>query len=213
MGELTLTSLGLLFVFITLSSVGQLCMKAGVRGAGATSTALVRGVLRYVVATVARAAVLVGIGLYILAALAWLPLLSRVRLSVAYPMVSFSYVVVVVLSAAVLRERVRWRLALPGLVLIGVGVSLIGLGTGLSRPGSVSGSQPSAAAVRDWHSVPGPDPQAASGWRGRTRAQQPQRLSGVPSVPERVPRRRDPRCEQSSALASFLSAGQAVCYW
>jgi drug/metabolite transporter (DMT)-like permease len=132
MDELTLTSLGLLFVFISLSSVGQLCMKAGVRLAVATSTASVRGVLGYVGAAAARAPVLVGIGLYVLAGLAWLPLISRVRLSVAYPMVSLSYVVVVVLSAVVLREHVRWRLALPGLLLIGIGVSLIGFGAAQS---------------------------------------------------------------------------------
>jgi len=132
MGELTLTSLSLLAVFIALSSVAQLCMKAGVRAGVALSTASVRGVLRYVVATVARPPVFVGIGLYLLAALAWLPLISRVRLHIAYPMVSLSYVVVVVLSAWVLREQVRWRLALPGLLLIGVGVSLIGLGAGPS---------------------------------------------------------------------------------
>jgi drug/metabolite transporter (DMT)-like permease len=129
MGELTLTSLGLLSVFIALTSVGQLCMKVGVRGAAATSAVAARGVLHQVVAALARPPVLVGIGLYILGGLAWLPLISRVRLSIAYPMVSLSYVVVVVLSAGVLRERVRWRLALPGLLLIGVGCSLIGLGT------------------------------------------------------------------------------------
>jgi drug/metabolite transporter (DMT)-like permease len=173
MGELTLTSLGLLSLFIVLSSVGQLCMKAGVRGAVATSTASVGGVLRYMVAAVARPPVLAGIGLYILAALAWLPLISRVRLSSAYPMVSLSYVVVVVLSAGVLREQVRWRLALPGLFLIGVGVSLIGLGSGPSQPARGGRPQPSVAAARHWHSVPGTDPQSASGWRGRTRAQQP----------------------------------------
>jgi hypothetical protein len=129
MGEFTFTSLGLLSVFIALTSVGQLCMKAGVRGAAASSTAGARGVLAQVVAALGKPAVLAGIGLYILGGLAWLPLISRVRLSIAYPMVSLSYVVVVVLSAGVLREQVRWRVALPGLLLIGVGCSLIGLGT------------------------------------------------------------------------------------
>ncbi len=153
MGELTLTSIGLLGVFIILSSVGQLCMKVGVR-ATATSAVSGRGVLRSVAAAVAKAPVLVGIGLYVLAGLAWLPLISRVRLSIAYPMVSLSYVVVVVLSAGVLREQVRWRRALPGLLLIGVGVSLIGLGSGPSRPARGGRPQPSVAAARHWHSLP-----------------------------------------------------------
>jgi drug/metabolite transporter (DMT)-like permease len=180
MSGLTLTSLGLLFVFIALSSVAQLCMKAGVRAGVATSTASGRGVLRYVVAAVAGPLVLVGIGLYLLAAFAWLPLISRVRLSIAYPMVSLSYVVVVVLSAWVLREQVRWRLALPGLLLIGVGVSLIGLAAGSSQSAHGGRPQPSASAVQHWHSLPGPASQVASGWHGRAHARSPQRLSGTP---------------------------------
>jgi drug/metabolite transporter (DMT)-like permease len=130
MEGLTLTSVGLLLIFIALSSVGQICMKAGVRGAAARSASPARGVLRNASALVTRGLVIVGLGLYLLAALAWLPLISRVRLSVAYPMVSLSYVVVVALSARLLREKVRWSLAIPGLLLIGVGVSFIGLGMG-----------------------------------------------------------------------------------
>jgi undecaprenyl phosphate-alpha-L-ara4N flippase subunit ArnF len=130
MEGLTLSSLGLLLAFIALSSLGQLCMKAGVRRAAATTKSSIRDVFHYTVAPAARVLVIAGIGLYLLAGLAWLPLISRVRLSTAYPMVSLSYVAVVVLSERLLGERVRWRLALPGLVLIGVGVSLIGFGMG-----------------------------------------------------------------------------------
>ncbi len=177
MGELTLTSLILLLLFIVLSSVAQVCMKAGVRAA-ATSTAPGRGVLRCVVAALARGSVLVGIGLYVLASLAWLPLISRVRLSVAYPMVSLSYVVVVALSAWVLREHVRWRLALPGLLLIGVGCSLIGLGTGSRQP--VRGSRPDPVPLRSDTGTVCHDPQVAPSWCGRTHVQQPERLSAMP---------------------------------
>jgi len=53
-----------------------------------------------------------------------------VPLSTAYPMISMGYVVVVVLSALILREPVRWVSAVPGLVLIVAGVSLIGMGLG-----------------------------------------------------------------------------------
>jgi drug/metabolite transporter (DMT)-like permease len=122
-------SFGLLLVFASLSSLGPLCMKMGVPAA-ARSTSSIRGSGAHLLAALTRGPVIAGIALYVVAALAWLPLISRVRLSVAYPMASLSYVLVVALSAWVLRERVRWRLTLPGLLLIGVGVSFIGIGRG-----------------------------------------------------------------------------------
>ena len=65
----------------------------------------------------------------------WLLLLSKVRLSVAYPMISISYVFVVILSSLVLHESVAWSWAIPGLLLISGGVSFIGLGLGRMTEG------------------------------------------------------------------------------
>jgi len=70
-----------------------------------------------------------GLVLYVCSSFAWLLLLSRVRLSVAYPMVSLSYVVVTLLSAFVLHEKVKWRYAALGLLFIAAGVTFIGLGS------------------------------------------------------------------------------------
>ena len=119
-------SLASLATFIVCSSVGQICMKIGLRG---RQVGIARSPFRTfanAAAAIFRPWVTTGLLLYVTGAVAWLLLLSRMPLSVAYPMISLGYIAVVVLSALVLRERVRWRLALPGLLLIATGVSLIG---------------------------------------------------------------------------------------
>ncbi len=59
-------------------------------------------------------------------------MISRVRLSVAYPLISMSYFLVVILSAVILHEKVNWKMAITGLAFISAGVSFIGLGLGRS---------------------------------------------------------------------------------
>ena len=74
--------------------------------------------------------VLGGLAFYAVSTLFWLMAVSRVRLSVAYPLISMSYPLVVVLSATILHEQVRWPFAVAGLAFISAGVSFIGLGLG-----------------------------------------------------------------------------------
>jgi drug/metabolite transporter (DMT)-like permease len=74
--------------------------------------------------------VLAGLACYVISTFFWLLILSKVRLSVAYPMISMAYIVVVILSAVVLKEHVDWRYAGAGLLLIVGGVSFIGFGLG-----------------------------------------------------------------------------------
>jgi drug/metabolite transporter (DMT)-like permease len=59
-------------------------------------------------------------------------ILRQVNLSFAYPMISLGYVVVVVLSAVLFREKVPWTIVV-GLVLICGGVSLMGIGYGAGK--------------------------------------------------------------------------------
>ncbi len=77
--------------------------------------------------------ILGGLALYVISTFFWMMIISRVRLSVAYPLISMSYPVVVVLSAVILHEQVYWRFAAAGLVFISLGVSFIGLGLGRAQ--------------------------------------------------------------------------------
>ena len=68
-----------------------------------------------------------GFSLYVIGTLIWLNVLSKVSLSIAFPLFSMSYFLVVILSATVLKERVVWSYAIVGLLLISIGVGCIGL--------------------------------------------------------------------------------------
>lgn len=129
-GNLTLRTFAVLCVAITLGAFGQLFLKMGL---GAQGIPAGHGLFETVVniaLAMLRPKVMLGLALYVTSTFFWLTAVSRVRLSVAYPMISLSYPLVVVLSAMVLREQVRWGYALAGLVFICAGVSFIGLGLG-----------------------------------------------------------------------------------
>lgn len=130
-GNLTFRSFLLLLFNLTLGSFGQIFLKRGLHGGdlASHSTCLLQTVVRILQAMM-NPYVLAGLGLYALSVFTWLLLLSKVRLSVAYPMISLSYPVVVVLSVLLLHEHVDWHFALGGLLLISGGVTFIGVGLG-----------------------------------------------------------------------------------
>jgi drug/metabolite transporter (DMT)-like permease len=132
LGNLTLASFGVLCIAIALGAFGQVFLKMGL---GSNGIAAGQGLLETVV-HIAKAMlapkVIVGLALYTISTFFWLTAISRVRLSVAYPLISMSYPLVVVLSATILGEHVRWMYAIAGLAFISGGVSFIGLGLGRS---------------------------------------------------------------------------------
>ncbi len=130
MGALTAGSFGLLLISVTLGSFGQICMKTGVRGRSISTGESPIQTFIQILHAMANPYVILGMLLYVISLFVWIIILTRVRLSVAYPMISMGYVLVVVLSAAILKEHVDWRFAVAGLVLICGGVSFIGLGMG-----------------------------------------------------------------------------------
>ena len=129
-GNLTLPAFGLLLFSITLGSFGQICLKLGLAGEKIAIVYSPIQTMLNVLAFMVRPYVLLGLSLYVVSTFSWLLVLSRVRLSVAYPMISMSYILVVILSAAILREHVDWRFAIAGLAFICAGVTFIGLGLG-----------------------------------------------------------------------------------
>lgn len=123
----------LILVNVVLGSAGQLSLKHGVNcigglSAGPGPVGMLTGALR----AICTPYVFLGFALYAISAVIWLNILSQVRLSIAYPMISLSYVVVVILSSVLLKERVS-SVTVAGLLLICVGVSLIGVGYGQGR--------------------------------------------------------------------------------
>jgi len=123
----------MILVNVALGSLGQISLKHGLNSIGGISggpgaLGLVAGALKAIFTPY----VFLGFALYGISAILWLNILSQVRLSIAYPMISLSYVVVVILSSVLLRERIS-PITVGGLLLICIGVSLIGFGYSTNR--------------------------------------------------------------------------------
>ena len=113
----------LLSVTVSLNVFGQLMMKRGMSSVGVIS-----GDLSLLVDSLGRAIlnpfVLAGVAAYGFSTVFWLVLLSRVELSYAYSALSLGYVLITLVSAAILGEQVttlRWA----GVFVIVAGVILV----------------------------------------------------------------------------------------
>jgi len=123
----------MIFVNIILGSVGQISLRFGAAKLGNLHAGQgIMGSLASAFRGIFTPYVFFGLLLYAVSAVIWIFVLNQVKLSFAYPMISLSYVIVVLLSALVLHERVP-MVTVAGLILISVGVSLIGIGFGSAR--------------------------------------------------------------------------------
>jgi multidrug transporter EmrE-like cation transporter len=121
-----LVSLLLLLISVSFSIGGQLMLKAAMDRVGRIGGAEIAAAGD----TLARAAreprLWLGLFLFGISAIFWLVVLSRVPLSVAYPIVGISYILIVLLGRFVLNEPVpalRWI----GVMVVAAGVAIIGV--------------------------------------------------------------------------------------
>lgn len=140
MSKGTLINVLLLVVSIGLAVAGQLVMKSGMRSVVAKGGDLQLKDIAHPVSLFLRIArdgslAILGIVLYAISAVFWLIVLSRVDLSVAYPMVAVGYVFVVFYSWLVFKENVRW-FSWIGLALIVIGVIITAQGLKSKESGS-----------------------------------------------------------------------------
>lgn len=122
-GTSRIVSLGLLLVSVLFAVGGQLTLKTAMDSVGRI------GKTSQVGDTLLRAMkeplLWLGLALFGISALFWLVVLSRVRLSVAYPIVGISYILIVLLARFRLHEHVpalRW----VGVSVIALGIAIIG---------------------------------------------------------------------------------------
>ena len=123
----------MIFVNILLGSIGQISLRFGAAKLGNLHAG--QGIMGSLVSAfrgIFTPYVFAGLAIYALSAVIWIYVLNQVKLSFAYPMISLSYVLVVVFSALLLHEKVS-MVTIAGLVLISVGVSLIGVGYSSAR--------------------------------------------------------------------------------
>lgn len=121
----TVISIAILIVSVAFATAGQLTLKAAMESIGRIGTAQVSDATQTVSRAVKEPLLWIGLLLFGVSALFWLVVLSRVDLSLAYPFVGLSYVVIVALARFIFHEQVpalRWI----GVTIIAVGIVLIG---------------------------------------------------------------------------------------
>jgi multidrug transporter EmrE-like cation transporter len=112
-------SLALILTGVGLNAAAQLLLKAGASRAGPIALSLqslcgLRGVLL-------SGWVFAGLACYAVSVLIWIVALSRVEVSVAYPMLSVGYVVTAIAGWMLFDEALTpLRLAAIGLIILGV---------------------------------------------------------------------------------------------
>lgn len=114
--------IGQLIVVAVLNATGQLSLKIG---SGAMES--FGDLLRDPLLILGHPFFVLGAILYGTSFALYVNALSQTKLSVAYPFIGLTYVIVVILSAVVLNEPIGLETTL-GVLLVFLGVSLIGIG-------------------------------------------------------------------------------------
>jgi len=113
-------SFALVLTGVLLNAVAQLMLKAGTNAIGAFQfSAANLGPIGWKVAT--QPFILGGLGCYVVSVVVWILALSRVEVSIAYPMLSIGYVVNAVAAYFLFGEAVGvQRLVGIGIIILGV---------------------------------------------------------------------------------------------
>jgi drug/metabolite transporter (DMT)-like permease len=123
------SSIGLILLSTVLGVAGQTALKLGVSQPGVAATAT--SVFAIIGLIFKSPLVLLGLFCYGLGALAWIAVLSRLDLSVAYPFLALNFVLVTLVSRLFLGETVpplRWL----GILVIIAGIFLVARSTSSS---------------------------------------------------------------------------------
>lgn len=116
-----------ILINVSLTVTGQLLLKQGMIKVGRITSDLNK-LPGMMLKALSNEYVISGIGIYAISAMIWLVILSRVKLSFAYPMVSFGYVLTVFFSWLLFKEQVP-LVRLIGVFVICIGVYLVSRGT------------------------------------------------------------------------------------
>ena len=115
------SSLLLIFFAIVCGVAGQITLKLGMTAAGRIDAEALARPVQTAIATLGNPLVLGGLSFYVLGAVAWLTVLSRVPLSYAYPILAATYAITPILAWLILNESV------PSLRWMGIGTICLGV--------------------------------------------------------------------------------------
>jgi len=108
----------LILANIFLAVSGQIFIKQGINKVGSFSA---MPLMKFLTKAFTSPLVIMGLILYIISAVIWVMVLSKVDLSFAYPMLSLGYILILLFSALFLGE------AIGGLRILGVALICIGI--------------------------------------------------------------------------------------
>ncbi len=117
---MTLSAFSLIITGVLLNAVAQLALKASVNDMGAISVGLNTAIPVFT-RLAAEPWLWVGLTCYGISVIVWILALSRVDVTIAYPMLSIGYVVNAMAAWALLGE------ALTGQRVLGIGIIIIGV--------------------------------------------------------------------------------------
>ena len=115
----------LLFFNVLLTVVGQMLLKKGVLTVGRINS--FRELISKLTEVIFNPYVMGGISIYGFTTFVWLVILSRVKLSIAYPMLSLGYVLVIPFAWLVFKETIP-IVRIIGAILICIGIYLVAQG-------------------------------------------------------------------------------------
>lgn len=115
------TSLFLILASVSMGVSGQLCLKAGMDKVGSLTTGSAGAVLQTAFQVLTTPLVFLGLAFYAMGAVFWLLVLSKLDLSLAYPMLALTYVLIPLAAQFFLGEQV------PALRWLGVGIIFVGV--------------------------------------------------------------------------------------
>lgn len=126
MSRETITALLWLIPAMLFSTTGELFLKRGMNEIGSFDFAAVDHILPTIWRMAQNPNLWLGFIGFMGGSVFWLSVISRVPLSLAYPMLALSYVIVVVESWIFLNEGLH-PLRVVGSLVVGLGVALVGL--------------------------------------------------------------------------------------
>lgn len=113
-------SLFLIVLTVIINTIGQFMVKTGVNRVGAVNLLDYHAIFR----ALSSLLVLGGFVVYFISAIVWISILSKTELSWAFPLLSLSYVITVLLSPVFLHESFSAQ-RLLGTLVICFGVFLV----------------------------------------------------------------------------------------
>ena len=124
---MNLSTFAIIFAGVLLNSAAQLMLKAGARAIGSVSMSSVGSLVEAAWSAASQPWILVGLTCYFISAALWVVALTRVDVTVAYPMLSMGYVIAAVLAWHFFGEALTTQ-RLLGIAIILVGVVILGRG-------------------------------------------------------------------------------------